>query len=448
MPDATSQLTLIQEVTSIKTLREAWRTLRKTNKRSHGLTGETIQQFGDNLDGNLQSIHDKLKMGTYKFSPFRPVAIEKPATSGQEHPEYRPIKIPEVKDRVVLKATANVIGETLQTHFKLDNEASFAYLKKYGVEDAIRRMARLYHEGKKVILEADIEKFFDSVNMDTLVKQKVFPALRDDSLNDLILAGLQQEIGYETDLTDYQLAAFEKTKGGIPQGSALSPLLSNICLSDFDQRMISEGFGLIRYADDFIVMCENEEQAAHAFVIAKDEIQNKLGLKLYDFDSQKKPARIVRPDREKFSFLSIQFRGHELYPNPEKVKELKEKIRKVCVTKRWNAEAKQLVDNDVLTVLRKTNNLLCGWLASFSYSDIDRYFDDVDEYVYKELENVLRKMGWTFKSKSVAQTKKKYATYGHVSCLSEEQRKFSGVCTCQSIFKEVMTNREKIKLNA
>lgn len=435
--------TLLEEISSYDALKKAWTSLNKSNKLSHGLSGETIKEFADNLDSNLQSIHDRLSKGTYQFSPVRGIAIDKGKADADGNPEYRPIKVQEVRDRVVLKAVANAVGKSLSDKFGLNNAASFAYRRNHGVGDAIARMVELYKEGRTVVLEADIQKFFDSVEMSRLLEDKVLPALKDRTLDDLLREGLSQEVGKAEHLDEFQLMAFEKTKGGIPQGSALSPLLSNIALAEFDQRMLAEGYGLIRYADDFIVMCRTEDEAKEAYKIAEEEIEAKLKLKLYGFDSPVKPARIAYPDRENFSFLSIRFRGHELFPEPDKVKELREKVRAVCTMTVWSHEEKKKVDNDIMTILRRVNNLTCGWLAAFAYSDIDRYFVEIDEYINKELANILRRMGWNLKS--TARTVKSYSG-GKRECLSPEQRRYSGVHTCRSFFEQVMTHREKIEL--
>ncbi len=436
--------TLLQEVCSIQNIRTAWKQLNKTNSTSYGLSGETLKEFQDNLESNLQSISTQLRKGTYVFTPYRAVAILK-NDKRDPVPEYRPIKVPEIRDRVVLKAISIIISEQLQEKFQLNNPASFAYQKKLGVEDAIRRMVKLYGEGNKVILESDIEKFFDKVNLEQLLINKIFPALKDRSLDKLIQEGLNQEIGNKDTLDEFKLSAFQNTSGGIPQGSSLSPLLSNVALAEFDQRMINDGYGLVRYADDFIVMCKSKEDAEKAFAIAKEEIEEKLGLHLYDFADTKKPSKILMPDRDNFSFLSIRFDGKHVYPTKEKVKELKDKVKTLCVLQNWDKDSKVKIDNTVLVTLKRVDNLLCGWLAAFSFTDVDRNFVEIDEYINKELCAVFRQMGWDFKTTVKSKTKTKYSG-SFRDCLSDEQRRYSGVHTCVGFFEKVMSNRNKIIL--
>ena len=266
-----TQETLLNQLSEKKSLQQAWDKISKENKYSHGLSGETIIDFSANLQSHLQSISDQLRKGTYKFSSVRGVPITKPDGSP------RPIKVPEIRDRVVIKAIVELIQPQLAKVYNINNVASFAYIQNRGVKDAIIRMVELYNQGNKVVLEADIRKFFDSVDRHRLIRERILPNLSDESIDSLIIEATEQEVGNLNDMSELEFAAFERMKGGIPQGSAISPLLSNICLSDFDNRMLSEGFGLIRYADDFIVMCKTKEEAHRAYIIAREEIEERLG---------------------------------------------------------------------------------------------------------------------------------------------------------------------------
>lgn len=423
-----TQETLLNQLSEKKSLQQAWDKISKENKYSHGLSGETIIDFSANLQSHLQSISDQLRKGTYKFSSVRGVPITKPDGSP------RPIKVPEIRDRVVIKAIVELIQPQLAKVYNINNVASFAYIQNRGVKDAIIRMVELYNQGNKVVLEADIRKFFDSVDRHRLIRERILPNLSDESIDSLIIEATEQEVGNLNDMSELEFAAFERTKGGIPQGSAISPLLSNICLSDFDNRMLSEGFGLIRYADDFIVMCKTKEEAHRAYIIAREEIEERLGLQLYHLEDVNSKTRIVLPSREKFSFLSIQFDGKAVFPTKEKVDQLSERLKIVTNVK---------IQKNVLTVLRKTNNLLCGWLAAFSYYDSDRYFSHIDDLINKELASALRQLKWVFKSKNT--TRKKIKGKEH-ECLSSLQRINSGVNTCESFFKFIYTKRAKIEV--
>lgn len=431
---------LLNKLSNINFLTEAWNQLSKSNKGSRGISGETIESFERDLKNKLQQISDELKKGCYKFSSFRAVAIDK-TKEGDTEKKYRAIRIAEIKDRVVLKALAILIEQKLGRKFKLDNSVSFGYQKKIGVAHAIERMVGLYKSGRTVILEADIKKFFDNVNNRRLLEEKVFPALGlDDSVNQLLIEGLNQEIGNKEDLTDLELLEFSHSSDGIPQGSALSPLLSNICLSGFDQRMLKENFGLIRYADDFIVLCKDETEARRAYQIAKEEIE-KLKLELHEIDIPNSKTKIVKPASQEFSFLSIRFDGNQLWPTPKKLEEFKEKVRYITNVEEYK---------DVLTILRKSNNLISGWLSSFHFCDVDRYFEKIDDFMNYQLFNALRHLNWELKSqgktrfKYKIQRKNQLSSDTNANCLTPSQRNNSGVITCRQFFEIKMKERAKI----
>lgn len=434
---------LFNKLSDVKTLEHAWTKLNKSNRRSQGLSNETIDSFENNLKENLQQLSRELKSGKFKFSLLRGVAIDKTKPSDTQK-KYRAIKIAEIKDRVVLKALAIVLENKLKNKFKLDNAVSFGYRENIGVAEAITRMVAIYKTGRTCILEADIKKFFDSVDNEKLLNEKIFPALgKDTSINQLLLEGLSQEIGNANELTELELLEFKSTKGGIPQGSALSPLLSNICLADFDQRMITEGFGLVRYADDFIVLCKDETEAGRAYLIALEEI-SKLNLELYPLGESNSKTKISRPAHQIFSFLSIRFDGNVLWPTAEKVEELKEKIKYVTDTSEFP---------DVLTVLKKTNNLLAGWLSAFHYCDVDRYFKVIDDEVDYQLFNALRQFNWELKLpgktrfKRKVQVKSALGSEQHANCLSLSQRRKSGIILASEFFSDPNKSRYVIEFS-
>src|SRR5690606_1334038 len=114
----TFQKSLLEVLSSREHINKAWKSLNKYNRISRGLSGETIDDFESNLESNLQSISDQLKIKKYQFSKSRVVAAKKQSGG------FRPLRIPEIRDRVVLKAIANLVGEKLETEYSLNNEAS------------------------------------------------------------------------------------------------------------------------------------------------------------------------------------------------------------------------------------------------------------------------------------------------------------------------------------
>jgi len=273
--------TLLHKVQIPRNLDRAWRELNKSNSSSHGLSLETVEQFSRNSTSNLKKIRKQLRTDEFKFSGIRAVVIPEKKPSGEI--KRRPIRVPEVRDRVVQRAVVNIIEPYLNQKFNLRNDVSFAYLKDRDVRRAMLRVIGLHRKGNPIVLEVDIKDFFGSVNRDKLLEEMVYPQLPDGTLNEMIKNALNQEVGnlVETD-SDWELFP----DCGIPQGGGLSPLFANVYLHGFDREMVENGFGLVRYADDFVVMCKDEDEARHAYEKAVDILEGKLGLSLHKLDEE------------------------------------------------------------------------------------------------------------------------------------------------------------------
>ena len=201
------------KIGNVRHLLAAWKQISKRNVRSHGLDQVTIEEFRDQLHTQLDSISNEVKSGTYRFTPARGWLAPKPGTDGK-----RPIKIPAIRDRVVLKAIALLIEHRFD-RFNLG--CSFGYIKNRGVKDAINEVQRLANAGNKVVLEADIHKFFDEVDRSILFPSFI-SQVRRPSLNALIKDALEMEVGNLDEFSDKERQLFPAADSGIPQGGVSS----------------------------------------------------------------------------------------------------------------------------------------------------------------------------------------------------------------------------------
>ena len=442
--------TILAEVSSVSSLKEAWRLLNKFNKKSRGISATTIQDFEDKLDEKLEKLSKDLISGTFKFSPVRGTTISKkgqqPKSSNSKPTDQlanlRPLRIPEIQDRIIHKALAISIEKIVSTKFALRNECSFAYQKGKGIEDAIIKMGQYFEEGYKIILEADIIKFFDTINSSNLIKL-IQESLPDTSINHLLSGAINQELGNINELKDKKVFEqyFESSEQGIPQGNALSPLLANIYLSCFDQRMLKEGFRLIRYADDFIVMCKTHAEAKRAYDVAIEELEVNLQLKLHPLEIQGK-TRIVDPRQHEFIFLSVRFDGIYFRINPKKVKMLFEKIQ--CLASR---ECRQSLypgeQIGLLQALTKLKNLTEGWIAAYYFLDCDKQISEVDKHINIILVQMFEDFGIMLKRSDLEEI----SLIGHRrkrKGLSQKQRKAVGVPLCVDILEKTRKDVEPI----
>lgn len=411
-------MNLLNKISSIESLRLAWAKLEKFNKDSHGLTGETITEFELNKEDKILSISKRLREGTYRFSPYRAVLI--PKSNGK----FRPLQIPEVSDRVVIKAIAMELEEHFKELLEKSKGLSFAYQKGLGVKEAVEKINEYSQNGYSYVLEADLINFFGTVDKDSLLNDVVFKGLSDTTINTLIQQALNQSIGNLDTFNVERKKYFENVDKGIPQGNALSPLLSNIFLSPFDLRLKDKGFKLVRYADDFVVMCVSEKECKEAYTECS-AILEELNLEIHKLEEGGKTRIVDFNKHDTMDFLSVTFDGNLFYPSLANVERLKSKIRDIC-----NGKDKYCVS----TLLIKIKNKLDGWVSAFYYTDIQRYSAEIDAFINRQLYLSLAKMGWKFTASSLGKLPHKFRHKNESSkCLSLLQRKSSGVPLCMEL---------------
>jgi group II intron reverse transcriptase/maturase len=430
---------LLEKLSSLEFLEyEAWAGLNKSNPESYGLSEETVAEFKSQIQSRLISIREQLLKGTYKFSPTRASVIPK------DNGKFRPLQIPEIQDRVVLKGLAIILEQELKPLLKSSEGYSFAYQKKIGVRDAVKQMKEYYDNGYKYIFEADIVNFFPTVDRGSLLK-KIFKYLPDDSLNKLIEEGISQPVGGLENIRNEYHSLFDKNNAnGIPQGNPLSPLFSNLYLAPFDLEMKNRNLSLIRYADDFIVMCKDYESAFLAYQFSKDYLENILNLKVHELGSElTSKTRIVQPNQTPFSFLSVGFDGSKLFPSRKSIDKFIANISKIC-----NSESTL---TSVYFILFKLKFSVEGWVSTYFYTDLERYFEEIEITINQQLFFALKKLGWPLSSKSLSKVKAAYrkrinGKLDSGDCLSDIQRKNSGVPFCKDVLKERLKNNDqKIK---
>jgi len=390
---------LLEKLYTPTNLTKAWKQLNKSNRSSHGLSSMTIENFGRNFDSHRRRIRKELREGAFKFSKVRAKVLTQKKPSGEI--KRRPIRVSEIQDRVVQRAIANIIEPILRKKYQLRNIASFAYLEERDIRKALIRMVTLYKKGNPVVLEADIKNYFGTVNKDNLLKEMIFPALPDVSLNGLIEQALNQEIGnfHEIEQGDWEL--FLDT--GIPQGGGLSPLFANVYLNEFDKEMLAAGYGLVRYADDFIVVCKCEKEAVRAHEKSIDILEKRLGLELHELSTNGAgKTRIVRFTQVNFEFLGIRFDGKHLYPGKKTSKNLETRIREI--TEFGD-------DRSLLDVLSELKFTVEGWIAAHCYTKMEEYLPKIEDNLNLRLCGCAHRMGWIKKD----------------GLLSTRQRKFSGL---------------------
>lgn len=414
---------ILEKISSIESLKTAWDNLDKHNKSSHGLSKETIEDFSINIDERILSISTNLKKGSYFFSQNRGVLI--PKTNGK----FRPLQVPEISDRIVLKSIAIELEEIFKTVISKSDGYSFAYQKKLGIKDAIFKIIEHYKNGYIYSLEADLINFFGKVNKDDLLKNNIFPKLPDDSINKLLVKALNQTVGGLEKFDNEQKSYFENVDKGIPQGNPLSPLFSNIYLSPFDIFLIERDYKLVRYADDFVILCKTKEDCEKAYLDCC-EILKTLKLEIHSIEDGKK-TKILKIADDFLTFLSVTFDGKEVYPSIENFERLKSKIRDICNGK---------INHSILVLLKKIVNVHDGWISAFIFTNLYKYSEELDFFINRQLFLALRRYEWKFSDKTLGKLPKKYSQLNESKdCLSDTQRLNSGIPFSKTLIEKKKT---------
>lgn len=371
---------LLHKAATRPRLRSAWSKIRH-RPDSKGFDGQTIEIFEQNLNQNLEIIRRELLSKTYKFTLLRGSALTQSLGSP------RPLKIPAVRDRVVQKALELILTPFLKKAYRIENTSSFAYIKGCSVKDAAEKVRELYKEGNEWVYEADIVKFFNNVDRSKLLNDFIFPALPDDSLNTLITEAINAEIGNGPELERLgYLKFFPEATEGIPQGGILSPLFANVYLSPLDTAMIDGGYNLVRYADDFIVMCKSEKEAKDADTLARNIVEKQLGLSIYPLipkNPTDKHSRICR--LHNIEFLGLNFQGKNISPGTKAVKKIIQTIKDTPTEYR---------STDLSRALYAIRSRILTWGATYYYTTIPKEIErSLNEHLITATRKLLENFG-------------------------------------------------------
>lgn len=242
---------------STKTLRTAFEAV-KANQGCAGVDGVTIAVFEKKLELNLSMLANELNRNRYTPLPLLKIQVSK------KNGEPRGLCIPTVRDRVAQKAVLQSIEPILEKEFE---DCSYAYRKGRSVRQVVYKIRSCYQEGFRWVVDADIDDFFDNVDHHRLLI-KFDEIIGDGNIRSLIRKWVKADVW-----DGKQIAMLEK---GIPQGSPLSPILANLFLDELDETFLEKGYKYLRYADDFIVLCKNTDEAEKALALSKEKLEELL----------------------------------------------------------------------------------------------------------------------------------------------------------------------------
>jgi len=342
---------LLERVLTPENLRNAWHQ-GKANHGAPGVDGMTIEDFPAFAREHWPNIRQALRDETYQPSPVRRREIPKRHGHGK-----RLLGIPTVVDRVIQQAMAQVVGPIFDPGF---SAFSFGFRPRRSAHQAVKQIQSYIKRGYKVGVDLDLAKFFDRANHDALMA-RVARKVRDKALLRLIGKYLRAGVlGGER---------MEPTVTGVPQGSPLSPLLSNILLDDLDKELERRGHRFARYCDDFLIVVKSQRAGDRVKASIARFLQHHLKLEINEGKSTVGPT-------SQCAFLGFTFQGARIYWSPEAFQDFRHRLRKLT-GRSWGVSMAYRI--------RKLNEDIRGWMQYFGLSQYYRPLPELDAWLRRRL---------------------------------------------------------------
>jgi group II intron reverse transcriptase/maturase len=324
----------------------------KRNRGAAGIDKVSIKMFEANLLDNLHALLRDLKKGSFEPFPLRRAYVPKNET------ELRPLGIPAVRDRVAQEVVRRLLNPIFEPLF---HDSSHGFRQGRNCHGAIRQVLALHQLGLRLILDADIRAFFDNLPQPVIMKA-VAAEVADGNLLRLVQKFLRSGV--------MENGVFKPTSIGTPQGGVISPLLANIVLNQLDWQLQARGYHFVRYADDFVVICQSRSQAEGALHFVRQVLAT-LGLQL-----SPEKTRITTFGKG-YSFLGFVLSSHSRRMRPKSLQKFKDKIRALSV-RHYNFEAETIV---------RLNRVIRGTALYFgvSFSTCRRQFLKLDSWIRMRL---------------------------------------------------------------
>ena len=338
------------------------------NKGSAGVDKMQVNELRPHLMKHWDRIKQELLDGTYKPLPVRRVEIPKPDGGMRE------LGIPTVLDRFIQQAIQQVLTPIFEPTF---SELSYGFRPGKSARQAVRKAQEYIQGGKSIVVDIDLEKFFDRVNHDLLMT-KVARHVGDKRIHKIIRRYLQSGVMLK--------GCCVRTEEGTPQGGPISPLLSNIMLNDLDHELIQRGHLFVRYADDCNIYVASKRAGQRVYASVTKFIGERLKLKV-----NREKSAVDLPAKRKFLGFSFTSYGEiKLRIAPKTITKFKDKIRKLT-NRNWGISMQER--------LEKLNAYLLGWSGYFGIAQATRIFRKLDGWIRRRLRMCLLKQWKRCKTK-------------------------------------------------
>jgi RNA-directed DNA polymerase len=328
------------------------------NGGAAGVDHQTVERFLARRQQELDRLHEALRTESY-----RPQAVQRVWIPKLGSQEQRPLGIPTVRDRVVQNAMLHVLEPIFDATF---SECSYGFRRGRGCHHALERVEELLRAGNVYVVDADLKSYFDTISKPRLLA-RIREKVSDSRVLRLVEMFLEQ--GVMDGLKEWT------PEKGTPQGAVMSPLLANIYLNPLDHLLSEAGYAIVRYADDFVILCRTREEADRALQLVRQWVEeNELAL-------HPTKTRIVDARSEGFDFLGYRLGGKLCLPREKSLKKFQDAVREK--TRRTNGQCMPFVCARLSSQLR-------GWFTYFRHCHWS-IFHDLDGWLRGRLRSILRK---------------------------------------------------------
>jgi RNA-directed DNA polymerase len=331
----------------------------ESNRGAPGVDGMTTAELRSWLLVHWPEVRAELDAGTYRPSPVRRVIIPKPG--GGE----RLLGVPRVLDRLIQQAIAQVLVPVFDPGF---SGASFGFRPGRSAHQAVRVARRAIEDGHRWVVDLDLDRFFDRVQHDVLMARV---ARKVDDRRVLKLIRRYLEAGIMVD------GVKRPSEEGTPQGSPLSPILSNIMLDDLDRELFERGHRFVRYADDIRIFVRSKRAAHRVLDSVTTVIEGRLKLKVNREKSKVVPASVMT--MLGFGFYFVRGGKVRVRVDPKALVRLKMRIKEMT-SRRWSIAMTERVV--------MINRYVTGWMGYFQLADTPRVFSDLDEWFRRRMRQI------------------------------------------------------------
>jgi RNA-directed DNA polymerase len=341
-------------------MRKAYAQVKK-NKGAAGIDNMIVESLGDYLKEHWPKIKEQLVAGQYKPAPVKRVEIPKPSGG------MRKLGIPTVLDRLIQQGIYQILSPIFEPTFSRN---SYGFRAGRNAQQAILKAKQYQTDGRKWVVDMDLAKFFDEVNHDKLMT-KIAKRVRDRKLLLLIRRYLQAGI-----MEDGMVRASDK---GTPQGSPLSPLLSNIVLDEMDKELEKRGHAFCRYADDCNIYVKSKRAGQRVFESITRFVEDKLKLKV-----NREKSAVAKAHQRKFLGYSFTWHKQPKIRVPEESVRRLRMYLKTIFSKGRGRNLQRFITEDLNPVVR-------GWINYFRLAEVKKFAEDLDGWVRRRLRLILWK---------------------------------------------------------